>query len=111
MMNIMIIRIIPKHHLKRVHRQSIPTMIIHRLQRRQRKQHRRLPRAHPRYQLRPHSADGIEHEALEGVVVERPEGVGDIKAVVPAVEGAVEEGRGVHEAVEEVLPGVDDEPI
>lgn len=45
------------------------------------------------------------------MVVERPEGVGDVEAVVPAVEGAVEEGGGVHEAVEEVLPGVDDEPI
>lgn len=45
------------------------------------------------------------------MVVERPEGVGDVEAMVPPVKGVVEEGGGVHEAVEEVLLGVDDEPV
>ena len=86
-------------------------MIIHRLQRRQRKQQRCLSSAHTRYELRTDCADCVEDEPLEGVVVEGAEGVGDVETVVPAVEGTVEEGRGVHGAVEEVLPGVDDEPV
>ena len=41
------------------------------------------------------------------MVVEGAVGVGDVEAVVARVEGCVEVAGGVHEAVEEILPGVD----
>ena len=52
-------------------------------------------------------AKGVEEETLEGVVVEGAVGVGDVETVVAGVEGGVEVFVCVHEAVEEVLPGVD----
>lgn len=50
----------------------------------------------------------VHQKALEGVVVKGAKGVGDIEAVVTRVEVLVEIWHVVEEAVEEVLPCVEE---
>lgn len=52
------------------------------------------------------SAESVEEEALEGVVIQGAVGVRDVEAVVARMEGCVEVARGVHETMKKVLPCV-----
>lgn len=60
--------------------------------------------------MRDDSAQGVEHKALERMVVQSTICIWDIQAVVPRVEVLVEELVDMEGAVPEVLPGVDAEP-
>jgi hypothetical protein len=110
-MDIMIIAIIGEQDLKRIPRELVPTMIVHSLCRRDRKEEDRLSRSHERATLRQSRAEGVEDEPFERVVVEGSKGVGDVEAVVDRVDVAVEETVGVEVAVPEVLPAVEDEAV
>lgn len=54
-------------------------------------------------------AESVEEKALKGVVVEGPVGVGDVETVMTRVESGVEPTVHVHQAMQEVLPGVENE--
>ena len=105
-MHIMIPRVIRRQMLERIPGERIPAMIIHGLNRSASEEPHTLPHTHPGDQVREASSQSVEEEAFKGVVVEGAVGVGDVEAVVAGVEGGVEVFGGVHEAVQEVLPGV-----
>lgn len=109
MMNVVVVDIIVEQELTRIPPDPITTVVVDGLCTAEGKQQRRLAHRHARQRLGNDGAKGIQQETLDGVVVERPKGKGDVEPVVDRVEMAVEEFRGVESAVQEVLPCVDDE--
>ena len=105
----MVKRIIIRQELQRVPREPEAGMVIDRLDSAERKEPHPLADTQARTLEREQRADGILEEAFQGVVIERAEGAGDVEPMVADVEGAVEVGGGVHGAMDEVLPGIDEE--
>ena len=64
---------------------------------------------HSRDPLSDDSTTGIKKEALNRVVVQRTERVRYVQPMVPGVERLVQECVHVHGAMQEILPGVDEE--
>ena len=109
--NIMVIGVVRKQELAWVPPQFVPAVIIYRLERAEGEEKGSLANTHAGCLLREDRVKRVEEEALEGVVVERAKGIGDIETVVHGVDVAVEEGGDVEEAVHEVFPGVDEEAV
>lgn len=105
----MVAGIVACETLEWVEWQGVPTVVVHRFERAACEEAHSLPGTHPCNLEGQTSAQSVEEEALEGMVVERAVRVGDVEAVVTRVKGCVEVAGGVHEAVQEVLPCIDDE--
>lgn len=95
MMYIVIPGMVPKHPHPGPH---ISAMIIDRLHRRQHIENTGRLRVHKREDRSKTTADGVEEEAFERVVVEGAKGVVGGEAVVDRVDGAVQVRVGVHPA-------------
>ena len=108
-MDIMIVGIIVRQPMQRVPRESISSMVVDGFERGQSEEPHSLADIHPREFEREGRSHGIQHESLQGVVVEGAERVRDEEAVMPDVEGEIEPAVHVHGSVEEVLPRVDEE--
>lgn len=61
-------------------------MQLTRFQRRESKEPNRLSRSHPRTTLRNNSAQRVQHESFDGMVIQRPEGVRDVEPMVDRVD-------------------------
>lgn len=109
-MNVMVVGVVRCEPLDRVERQLVTAVIVDRLQRRDGEEERRLTDGHERGGFRNRCAEGVEQESFERVVVQCAVCVRDIQAVVPRVEVLVRPSVHVHAAVEEILPGINDEP-
>lgn len=110
MVDVVIVCVVARDALQRIKWEAVPAMIVHALHRREEEQEHRLARRQTRQGLRETRPDGLEHEPLERVVVRRAKRVRHVKPVVHRVEMLVEPAVRVHRAVEEVLPGVHEEP-
>ena len=106
MVDIMIVGVIPKEYLERVERKTIPAVVIDSLHSREREEEGRLPDGHERDGRRDRSAEGVQDETLNWVVVQSTVGVRNVETVVPRMEVSVEELVDVKGAVPEVLPCV-----
>lgn len=108
-MNVVVVRVVAEQVLNRIPRECEPAVVIDRLCRRNSKEEDTLAHRHERARVGDGGSERVENEAFEGVVVEGSEGVGDVEAVVNAVNVSVQEGVGVEVAVPEVLPCVENE--
>lgn len=111
MMDIMIVGVVPGHELERIPGEGITTVVIDGLQCGDGEQDHGLPGGQTCAPLRDSSSQCIEEEAFDGVVIKRPESIRHVQAMMPGVEVPVQELVDMHGAMEEVLPGVDDEPV
>jgi len=109
MVNVMIICVVPEHHLQRIKGQAVSAVIIDCFEGRKGKEEGCLADGHEAKSLGKGGPDAVEEEALERVVVECAEGVGNVKTVMRLVELFVKKLVDVKQAVEEILPGVNDE--
>ena len=105
----MVAGIVTSEVLERVKRQRVAAMVVYSLDHAASEETDPLSDTHAREFEREASAEGLKDEAFQGVVVEGAVGVGDVQTVVAGVKGRVEVVRGVHEAVEEVLPCIEDD--
>lgn len=108
--DIVVVGGISADHLERVERKTVPAVVVDSLAGREGEEEGGLSDGEARDGLGEHGAERVEQEALEGVVVERTKGVRDVEPVVYRVDVLVEELVYVHRAMEEVLPGVEDDP-
>jgi hypothetical protein len=110
MVDIMVVGGVSADHLERVERKAIPAVVIDSLAGRDGEEECSLPYGETRDGLGQHGAKRVEQEALDGVVIERAKGVRHVEPVMHRVEVLVEELVDVHRAMEEILPGVEDDP-
>ena len=100
--------VVPEEDVEEVEGEPEAAVVVDPLHRREGEEVNGGVGRHPRYQEGEGAAHGVEEEALDGVVVLAPKGVGDDEAVVPGVDVLVQELVQVHVSVPEVLPRVDD---
>lgn len=96
--------------LERVKRKAVPAVVIDGLAGREGEKERCLSYGEARDGFGEHGAKRVKQQTLDGVVVECAEGVWHVEPVMHRVEVLVEELVDVHRAMEEVLPGVKDDP-
>lgn len=98
--------VILETEMEDIPRQAEAAVVVDRLDHRKAEEDRGRSRRHPRYEKRDGPPKGVQQKALQGVVVESSDGVGDDQPVMLGVHVAVEELVLVHVAVHEVLPRV-----
>lgn len=100
--------VVPENLLERIPRERVAAVVIDRFHGAEAEEDHSSAQAHPRELVCQTGADGVHEQALEGMVVQRAERVGDVETVVTGMESSVEPLALVHEAVQEVLPGIED---
>ena len=110
-MDVVIVGVVSSHVLERIPREGEPAVIVDRLHRRDDEKEERLPGRETNQFVRQHAPARVEGKAFEGMVVERAEGVRDVEAVVPRVDGPVQICDLVCRPVHHVLPAVEDESV
>ena len=108
--DVMVVGCVSAEHLERVERKAVPAVVVDGLACREGEEKGGLSDGELRDGLGEHGTQRVEQEALDGVVVERTKGIWHVEPVVHRVEVLVEELVNVHRAMEEVLPGVEDDP-
>lgn len=101
--------VVPEEHVKDVPRKPQPAVVVDAFDGGEGEEEDGRSCGHPREEESQGSAEGVQYEAFERVVVLATEGVGHNEAVVPRVDMAVQELVHVHVSVPEVLPGVNHE--
>ena len=109
MMDIVVVGIIVRQPMQQVPGKSISSMVVDGFERGQCEEPHSLTDVHPRQFERKGRSNGIQHETLQGVIVEGAERIRDEEAVMADMEGEIEPPVHVHGSVEEVLPGVHEE--
>ena len=109
MVHVVVAGVVAGKVLKRIERQRVAAMVVYSLDRAAGEETHPLSGSHAGEFEREASAKGVKEEAFKGVVVEGAVGVRDVQTVVAGVEGCVEVAGGMHKAVEEVLPCVEDD--
>lgn len=107
--DVMVVCIVPEQRLQGIEGQAVPAMIVDGFEGRESEEERCLADGHETDGLGESGTDAVEEEAFERVVVESAEGVRHVKSVMCLVELLVKPLVYVEQAVEEVLPGVDNE--
>lgn len=106
--NVVVVCIVAGEVLQRIPREGESAVIIDRLHGRDDEEEEGLTRREADDLVREDTAARVERKAFERVVVERAEGVRHVEAVVPGVDGAVQEGDLMCRPVHHVLPAVED---
>lgn len=110
MMYIVVISRVAAEQLEWVEREAVPAVVIDGLAGGDDEEEHRLADREPCDSLGQQGAESVEQEALDGVIVERAESVGNVEPMVDRVQVLVEEPALMHQAVEEVLPSVEHNP-
>uniref|UniRef100_A0A8R7UZM9 Uncharacterized protein n=1 Tax=Triticum urartu TaxID=4572 RepID=A0A8R7UZM9_TRIUA len=106
MVDVVVRRVVPEAEAEHVPRQPQAAVVVHALDGTEREEEDGDTGRHTGGEEGERPADGVEEEALHGVVVLRAEGVGHDQAVVPRVDVPVQELVEVHASVPRVLPPV-----
>lgn len=107
-MNIVIMGIIGRQFFERVPGDVVSAMIVDSLHGRQSKEDHCLSSAHARDEVGKARAESITDKTLKRMIVKRTVGIRGLQAVMTTVKIAVAPFRGVHQAMQEVLPRIDD---
>jgi hypothetical protein len=86
MVHVVIAGIIAGNELQRIEWEGIATVIVDRLKRRTREEEHCLPKIKADHFECDCSAQGVQHETLEGMIVQRTISVRDVQPVVAGVE-------------------------
>ena len=78
MVNVVVVRVVAGEALQWVEREAVPAMVVDALHGGEEEEEHGFARGHPREDLCEPRSDGLEHEALDGVVVGRTERVGHV---------------------------------
>ena len=89
-MDVVVRGVVAGNVLHGVPREGVSAVIIDGLDGGETEEEHALAHGHARKFVCQASTDGIEEEALEGVIVEGAVGIGDVETVVPRVEGGFE---------------------
>ena len=108
--NVVIICIVAAHELEGIPREPVSAMVVHGLECRHQEEKHGLAGARANDPFRKARTTSVQQESFEWMVVERAKRVGHVQTVVGRMELLVQVCVHVHGTVEEVLPGVDDEP-
>ena len=111
MVDIMVVRVVLAEHLQWIPRETVSAVVVHCLECGDDEEQRRFPCRHECDSLGKGSTDTVKKETFQWVVVQRAICVGYIEAVMNGMEGFVQESVEVHGTMQEVFPGVNDEPV
>ena len=109
MMNVMIARVVAVHKLQRVPREGEAAVVVNCLGGGEGEKESSLSHGHASQGFCKSSSEGVEKETLEGMIVQRAVCVGNGEAMVYRMDVFVQKFIDVEEAMEEVLPGVNNE--
>lgn len=104
----LLVGIVLEETLQRVEGEIVAAMVVNSLQRREGEEGESTTVTHAADQERQASTDTVHQEALEGMIVEGAKGIGHIEAVMARVEMLVKIRHVVEQAVEEILPCVEE---
>lgn len=110
-MDVMVVGVVCEDNLEGIKGQFVSTMIVNGLHCRDRKEEHCLSCGHSSQKLCNTSTERVEEEPFERVVVERAEGVRDVKPVMNRVKGLVQVSVIVHSSMEKVLPCINNEAL
>lgn len=107
---VVIVGRIAAENLERVKREAVAGVVVDGLAGGEDEEEHRLADRETGDSLRKYSAERVEQEALDRVIVERAVSIRHVQPVMDRVEVLEEEPVNVHRAVEEVLPRVEYHP-
>lgn len=106
MVNVMVSRVVVENPLKRVVGQPQATVVVDGLDGGEREEEDGRSRSHSRHQKGDSTANSVQQQAFQGMIVQRSEGEWHHQPVVLGVHVLVHKLVNVHPPVAEVLPGI-----